>query len=194
MTISSPTFTRLQTGVTSADDLRVRNPVNAALAWLSGDLVTQLNTHFGEVSNSISAALAGTAGAETYVEGTFTPGVAFGGGTTGITYTAQGGTYTRIGRLVHVQIVVLLSSKGSSTGAATITGLPLTVSLTTPITVQISSMTAGVGDTYVQAALNGAATTIALFDIAAGSEDALTDADFTNTSLLRANGTYVTSA
>jgi hypothetical protein len=58
MTISSPTFTRLQDGIKSVDDLRVRGPVNAAIAWLGGDLVTQLNTHFGAVSTSISAALA----------------------------------------------------------------------------------------------------------------------------------------
>lgn len=58
MTISSPAFTRLQSGVTAADDLRVRGPVNAALAWLSGGLVNQLNTQFSAVSNSISSALA----------------------------------------------------------------------------------------------------------------------------------------
>lgn len=55
MTISSPTFQRLQDGIKSVDDLRVRGPINAALKWLSGDLVTQLNTHFGAVSQSISA-------------------------------------------------------------------------------------------------------------------------------------------
>lgn len=58
MTISSPNFTRLQDGIKSVDDLRVRGPINVALAWLGGSLVTQLNTHFGNVSNSISAALA----------------------------------------------------------------------------------------------------------------------------------------
>jgi len=58
MTISAPTFQRLQDGIQRVDDLRVRGPINAALAWLSGDLVTQLNTHFDAVSNSISSALA----------------------------------------------------------------------------------------------------------------------------------------
>lgn len=58
MTISSPNFTRLQDGIQRADDLRVRGPLNVALAWLSGGLVTQLNTHFGNVSQSISVALA----------------------------------------------------------------------------------------------------------------------------------------
>jgi hypothetical protein len=58
MTISSPTFQRLQSGIKAADDLRVKEPINAMMAWLSGDLVTQLNTHFGAVSNSISARIA----------------------------------------------------------------------------------------------------------------------------------------
>ncbi len=54
MTISSPTFQRLQDGIKSVDDLRVRGPVNAALAWLSGDLLTQLNAHFDAISQSTS--------------------------------------------------------------------------------------------------------------------------------------------
>jgi hypothetical protein len=58
MTISSPTFQRLQDGIKSVDDLRVRGPLNAALAWLSGSLVTQLNTQFGAVSQSTSVQIA----------------------------------------------------------------------------------------------------------------------------------------
>ncbi len=57
MTISSPTFQRLQDGIQRVDDLRVRGPINAALKWLSGELLTQLNTHFGDVSQSISVAI-----------------------------------------------------------------------------------------------------------------------------------------
>jgi hypothetical protein len=55
MTISSPTFTRLQSGVTSADDLRVKEPINAMMKWLSGELLTQLNAHFTSISATISA-------------------------------------------------------------------------------------------------------------------------------------------
>jgi hypothetical protein len=54
MTISSPNFTRLQDGVKSVDDLRVRGPLNVALAYLSGSLVTQLNSHFDAISQSVS--------------------------------------------------------------------------------------------------------------------------------------------
>lgn len=62
---------------------------------------------------------------DTYVEGTFTPGVAFGGGTTGITYSTQTGAYRQIGGIVFFTIVLTLTNKGSSTGAATLTGMPV---------------------------------------------------------------------
>jgi hypothetical protein len=63
-----------------------------------------------------------------YEEGTWTPGVSFGGGTTGITYSFQAATYTRIGRQVTCWCYFAMSAKGSSTGAAKLTGLPFTIS------------------------------------------------------------------
>jgi hypothetical protein len=134
--------------------------------------------------------LGNTAGHQVYLEGTFTPAMAFGGGTTGITYTTQTGAYTRIGRLVHVEINIQLSNKGSSTGSATITGLPLTVGGNTALTVFISNMTSGVGDTYVEGIFNASATTMSLFDIGSGAAAALTDVDFANNSVIRVAGTY----
>ena len=59
-----------------------------------------------------------------YEEGTFTPVLSFGGGTTGITYDQQFGNYTKIGRLVHIKMRIKLSSKGSSTGDAVVNGFP----------------------------------------------------------------------
>jgi hypothetical protein len=58
----------------------------------------------------------------------FTPALKFGGGSTGMTYTAQIGYYTLKGRRVSCVVQILLSAKGSSTGSATITGLPYTPS------------------------------------------------------------------
>ena len=58
---------------------------------------------------------------------TFTPVLEFGGGTTGITYGSQLGRYARIGNIVFVRINLVLTSKGSSTGTAEITGLPYAV-------------------------------------------------------------------
>lgn len=62
-----------------------------------------------------------------YEEGTWTMGIAFGGAATGITYGLNTGTYTKIGRQVTVSGYMNLTSKGSSTGTAKITGLPFTI-------------------------------------------------------------------
>jgi hypothetical protein len=62
-----------------------------------------------------------------YEEGTWTMGVAFGGAAVGVTYSENTGTYTKIGRQVTVNGYLVLTSKGSSTGAARVTGLPFTL-------------------------------------------------------------------
>ena len=62
-----------------------------------------------------------------YEEGTWTMGIAFGGASVGVTYSSNTGTYTKIGRQVTVNGLLQLTSKGSSTGNATITGLPFTI-------------------------------------------------------------------
>ena len=57
----------------------------------------------------------------------WTPVLQFGGASVGITYSTQKGLYTRIGNQVYVWIIIVLSSKGSSTGSAIITGHPVAV-------------------------------------------------------------------
>jgi len=60
-----------------------------------------------------------------YEEGPWTPAVTFGGGSTGVTYGSfNAGQYTKVGRIVTVCGTLELTSKGSSTGAINITGLP----------------------------------------------------------------------
>ena len=59
-----------------------------------------------------------------YEEGTWTPVLKFGGATTGITYSQQNGSYIKVGKNVFITLYILLSSKGSATGAVSITGLP----------------------------------------------------------------------
>lgn len=59
-----------------------------------------------------------------YEEGIATVTLAFGGASTGIVYTNQELRYTRIGNRVMFQLGLAISNKGSSTGAATISGLP----------------------------------------------------------------------
>jgi hypothetical protein len=62
-----------------------------------------------------------------YEEGTWTMGVSFGNAAAGITTSSNTGTYTKVGRQVTVNGYLVLTSKGSSTGVAKITGLPFTI-------------------------------------------------------------------
>lgn len=71
----------------------------------------------------------GTDVLSTYHTASYVPALTFGGSSTGITYTTQTGNYTQIGNLVFCSMHILLSSKGSSTGIASI-NLPVTNSST----------------------------------------------------------------
>jgi hypothetical protein len=61
-----------------------------------------------------------------YEEGTWTMGIAFGGASVGVTFAANTGQYTKVGRKVTVTGQMVFTNKGSSTGGASITGLPFT--------------------------------------------------------------------
>lgn len=61
---------------------------------------------------------------------TWTPALKFGGAAVGMTYSLQSGTYTQDGGLFVGAFHFILSSKGSSTGSATITGLPAACGVT----------------------------------------------------------------
>lgn len=58
------------------------------------------------------------------ITGTWTPVVTFGGASTGITYSTQTGNFIRNGDMVYIDCVLVLTSKGSATGSAHITGQP----------------------------------------------------------------------
>ena len=62
-----------------------------------------------------------------YEEGTFTPELSFGNTTTGQSYQAQVGRYTRVGNRCFATCYLYFTNKGSSTGTARIGGLPFTI-------------------------------------------------------------------
>jgi hypothetical protein len=127
-----------------------------------------------------------------YEEGTWTMGVAFGGASAGVTYGLNTGTYTKIGRQVTVNGYLTLTSKGSSTGAAAITGLPFTIANNaanySAATLQFYDITftnqfQGYGVTN--------ATTIDLREITIlGVNSALTNSDFADSSGIILSLTY----
>lgn len=54
----------------------------------------------------------------------WTPVLTFGGASVGITYAAQLGSYQNVGGFIIASYLITLTSKGSSTGAVLVTGLP----------------------------------------------------------------------
>jgi hypothetical protein len=127
-----------------------------------------------------------------YEEGTWTMGVSFGGASVGVTSSSNTGTYTKIGRQVTVNAVIFLTSKGSSTGDARITGLPFTIpnspnNYSSPslyfAAINFTNQFQGYGEPNT--------TTIALREITLlGTESSLTNDDFANNSTIIVSFTY----
>ena len=124
--------------------------------------------------------------------GTFTPGVAFGGAAVGVTYSTQAGFYTKLGSRLFFNGRVLLTSKGSSVGAATVTGLPFP-SLSTNFGALSIIINASTAPGQPQASIGNSASIVTLSYFSAGNIVALDNTHFGNTTLLDFSGSYVTT-
>jgi len=127
--------------------------------------------------------------------GTFTPGIAFGGGSTGITYLEQQGYYTQIGNVVNFTLAVYLSSKGSSTGVASITGLPIAAGPNgdvncIPCICSRVTFTTGYTNAFVELVNSSTNATISQ-NGSAQNDAALMDTNFANNSFVLCSGTYL---
>lgn len=143
-----------------------------------------------------------SAGANTlddYEEGSFTPTIAFGGASVGITYSTQVGRYIKIGRYVAIFGRIALSNKGSSTGNATIESLPFqsenVISASAPIKFHVwgdlnTALVELIG------AINNNAQAISLLGASAAATTLgnITDTMLTNTTDLSFGGFYFASA
>jgi hypothetical protein len=128
-----------------------------------------------------------------YEEGTWTPAITFGGGNTGVTYSAQSGNYTKIGNLVTITCYLVLTSKGTSTGNVKITGLPFS-NVNFPSGVSLGridniSFTGRIGGN-----MTSNATTIDINETTdAGVISGVDDTNFSNSSSLYFSTSYHTS-
>jgi hypothetical protein len=121
-----------------------------------------------------------------YEEGNWTPLVAFGGNSVGLTTVVSSGKYTKIGNAVYYAAEIYLTNKGSSTGAATVQGLPYTIgamNMAAPST--IFNLSIAAVNLY-----SSSGTVLALFVPGTGGGVTVTDANFTNTSGLVITGMY----
>jgi hypothetical protein len=166
-------------GTTTAHDLQIiRNSVEIARVTANGI------TFNGDTAAANAL--------DDYEEGTWTMGVEFGGASAGVTYADRTGTYTKIGRQVTVNGYLNLTNKGSSTGSATITGLPFTIPNLVQnyaaaniflVTITFANQFQAIG------AINS--TSISLEEITVlGTNSTITDADFANGSQIVLSFTY----
>jgi len=136
----------------------------------------------------------GTNVLSTYTTGSWTPVLSFGGGSTGITYTTQIGAYYRIGSIVYYLYAVQLSSKGTSTGNALISGLPFTVTGSFNMSTAIGgwgSLTLTANYTVAQFRPIGGTTTADLVQSGTNVSFAtITDTNYQNTTLITGTGFY----
>lgn len=108
-------------------DLLYGSATSVVTALAKNASSTRYLSNTGTSNNPAWAQVALATGVSDYVQGSFTPALAFGGSSTGITYNAGGrtGEYTKIGNIVYFSAYFYLSSKGVQTGDATITGFPI---------------------------------------------------------------------
>jgi hypothetical protein len=125
-----------------------------------------------------------------YEEGTFTPGVTFGGASVGMVISSSG-RYTKVGRAVTVSGLITITTRGTSTGTALITGLPFTSAAGDYVAASLRLAAISFTDAF-QGYVGPSATTINLEQITnAGTESALTHSNFSvGSSFLIWNFTY----
>lgn len=128
------------------------------------------------------------------VDGEWTPALKFGGASVNMTYTTQAGLSTKIGRVVILTANILLSAKGTSTGAATITGLPSASKdadgATSAVTLRMNKVSfANVSQAYIQKNTSH----IVLIEITeGGTVTNLTEGNFANDTRIMISATYFT--
>ena len=128
------------------------------------------------------------------LSGTWTPRIEFGGGTTGITYSLQTGYYHTVGNRVWISAAITLSNKGSSTGTATVAGLPFTLS---SVAVVMPVFFGGLASGAVNMAgffstVGSASVTLRHLAAAGTSWSTSTDALFANTTSIYMTGDFLT--
>ena len=129
--------------------------------------------------------------------GTFSPTISFGGGSTGITYSTQQGSYKVIGPIVFFKILVTLSNKGSSTGNSFVQSLPFTSAndgFKTQSGIVPSNITFTASHIVANMNVQPNSTDAQVTCIGSGlAGNRLTDANFTNTSSIAVSGFYFTA-
>ena len=132
-----------------------------------------------------------------YEEGTWTPGITFGGASVGVTYDGSfnGGIYTKVGRVVTINGWLALTNKGTSTGGVRITGLPFAVAnlFGAYLGVSLGRISAISYTGQMNASTGATGTEFTLYETTeAGVIGELQNTDFVNNSSVMFSLTYMT--
>ena len=186
-------------------DFRVEGDTNANLIVADAGVdkvgigTNTFNTNGGvlQVSNGISfpATQSACSDANTmddYEEGSWTPDLQFGGAKVALTYSTNNGYYVKIGQLVYATAIFNLSNKGTSTGIASIAGLPFTTAnLTGCRSAGSWGYYEGMSSITSPAVQVGTNTTaMELYNNGAAATTELTNANFNNASGVRITVVY----
>lgn len=198
MTISAATVAAgtspIRTNGTGANTLAIQAQISQAVAASSPTKVGLSNFNSGDFTVDANGFVS-LVGGSAITSGTFSPTLAFGGGSTGLTYLVQHGNYIVIGTpgtgnaLVIATGLVQINTVGSSTGEATIGGLPYSgTAFQTFGTVDLSeSITPSSGYSAVVSRLSSGNTDLELFQQPVnpnGTSEFLTDTSFVSTSAI----------
>ena len=192
---------RAELGLTGDDAFHVKVSPNGS-SWFEALTIAQgsglVTLPIGQLAFPATQNPSSNANAlDDYREGTWTPTVQFGGASVGITYGgATAGRYTKIGRTVFASCIVTLTSKGSSSGTATIGGLPFTSANdglnpagTVGLATGMASMTGA-----VLAVVIANTTRIQTYQSSDGAATALSNTHFTNAASLSVSVVYDAAA
>ena len=207
---STPTITHNATSLIlpgAANIVGAAGDVFLAISMGSGNWIVpfyQKASGFAIVSNSYTIAqvdallaLQNTVAEMTdYVGRTaWTPQIAFGGSSTGVTYSIQKGSYIKVGALVTLWGNLAMTNNGTGVGAMTITGLPFPASVDAAIvypgTVGGYSLSTGASN-YAISIASGASIIDVFGDFFAGFTSAVDDGDVGNSASLSFQITYPT--
>lgn len=125
--------------------------------------------------------------------GSSTPAVTFGGGSTGITYSARTAQWTRIGDRLFFNLSIVMTSKGSSTGAAKVTGaLPVaadaTAGNTQVFTVRMISVSSASAGIVARVLPGGTDIDLQFYSGTPQNPSNMTDANFNNDTNIQISG------
>ena len=139
--INAATSGGLITTADTSGNLQLQTAGTTALTISSAQAITMAGRTTNPTTISVGNATPSTSGAgisfpatqstssdantlDDYEEGTFSPTITFASGSVGITYSQQQGKYVKIGDNVFINIYMILSSKGSSTGQLSMESFP----------------------------------------------------------------------